>query len=106
MSSEFQECRAVIVNHQNGLHLRPAHLLAELAKGFQSLIEIEKGGTRVDAKSALSIMTLGATQGTELQVFAAGPDAAEAVARLAELIASNFPEETADLPGPVENPDP
>jgi phosphotransferase system HPr (HPr) family protein len=47
----------------------------------------------LDAKSILHLLTLGATQGTELIIEADGPDAPEAVESLAKLIASGFVEE-------------
>lgn len=73
--------------------MRPAYLLAELAGKYPCQIEIEKDDLRVDAKSALSILTLGATRGTRLNLFATGPEAAAAIAKLAVLISSEFPDE-------------
>ena len=70
--------------------MRPAHLLAELASKFLSKIEIDKSGTRVDAKSVLSILTLNAAQGTELSFVVTGTDAQDALATLNEFVASGF----------------
>lgn len=70
--------------------MRPAHLLAELASKFLSKIEIDKNGTRVDAKSVLSILTLNAAHGTELAFVVTGQDAVEAIATLNEFVASGF----------------
>jgi len=55
--------------------MRPAYLLAETAAQFQSEIELVKDDIRVDGKSVLGILTLGATQGTKVLVEAAGDDA-------------------------------
>lgn len=82
--------RVVIVKNPEGLHARPAHMLAKLAGTFSSQIEIIKAGEPVDGKSILSILTLGAEHGTELTVSAIGPDAEEAVGAIAHLFESEF----------------
>ena len=71
--------------------MRPAYLFAETASQFNSRIEVIKDNIRIDGKSVLSILTLGAAQGTEVQVEATGPDAADAIAVLGELLLSGFP---------------
>ena len=73
--------------------MRPAYLLAEMAAKFDSKIELIKDDLRIDGKSVLSIMTLGAAQGSEVSVEATGPDASDAVETLQSLITSGFPEE-------------
>ena len=66
--------------------------LVALANGFGSKIEISNKGLTVDAKSIMSVMRLGASQGTALKVVAAGNDSQEAVAAIAKLIDSGFGE--------------
>jgi phosphotransferase system HPr (HPr) family protein len=80
-----------IVNPQ-GLHLRPMHMFVQLASKYQSKIEILRAGERVDAKSLLAMMTLGAVQGTQLRVEADGPDAEAALDALSALVARGFGE--------------
>ena len=85
------ESRKITVQNKHGLHLRPARLIADAAAKFHSDIEIIKeDGNKVDAKSLILIMTLGASQGTPLQVDATGPDATEAADAVAGLLASEF----------------
>jgi phosphocarrier protein HPr len=86
----------VVVSNPQGLHLRPAYLLAGAAEKFQSRVELIKDGERVDAKSILSIVGLGATAGTSLQVSAKGPDAEQATAALVELFRNGFAETPTD----------
>lgn len=74
--------------------MRPAYLFAEAAAKFSSQIELVKDDLRIDGKSVLSILTLGATQGTQMALEATGPDAVDAVKVLAELVASGFPRES------------
>ena len=88
MSEEFS--RTVTVNEPNGLHLRPAGMIAELASQFSAEISIEKDGEPVDGKSVLSIVTLVASHGTLLVIRAVGADAEQAVDRLADLFEQGF----------------
>ena len=83
----------VKIQNALGLHMRPAYLLAETAAKFDSKIELIKDDLRIDGKSVLSILTLGAAQGSEVSVEATGPDASDAIETLESLITSGFPEE-------------
>jgi phosphotransferase system HPr (HPr) family protein len=69
------------------LHARPAGLFAREAAKFESDIEVAANGRRANARSILEVLALGATGGTELTIRASGEDAADAVERLAALIA-------------------
>ncbi len=83
----------VTVTSPQGLHARPADLLVKLAMSFESSITLQKGNAElVDASSILSLLTLGAEQGTELSVFAEGDDAAEAITAVEDLFGSGFGE--------------
>ncbi len=73
--------------------MRPAYLFAETAAKFSSRIEVVKDDIRIDGKSVLSILTLGAGEGTEVAVEAEGPDATDALSALVRLVASGFPGE-------------
>jgi phosphocarrier protein HPr len=68
------------------LHARPAGALAIAAAKFESSIELSAGASQVDAKSVLGVMGMGATSGQPVTVRATGPDAAEAVAALTEIL--------------------
>ena len=56
-------------------------------RGPPPSIRVAANGRSANAKSILEVLALGATGGTELVISASGPDAAEAVERLAELVA-------------------
>ncbi|HEV2972325.1 MAG TPA: HPr family phosphocarrier protein [Pirellulales bacterium] len=88
--SDVKLTRAVVVANSQGLHARPANLIMKLANQYESRIELVKGNERVDGKSILEILTLGAEPGTNLIIEAAGPDAEAALEALAELFASKF----------------
>jgi phosphotransferase system HPr (HPr) family protein len=80
----------VTVLNPEGLHLRPADQLVRAANQFESSILIGKNAEMVDCKSILSLITLGADQGTELKIEAVGADAAEALECIAALFQSGF----------------
>jgi len=85
--------RAVVIVNTEGLHARPADLLARTALRFQSKIEVLCRNERVDAKSTLNLLILGATQGTEITLEADGDDAHEAIEALAALVVGGFVED-------------
>ena len=90
MANPTQTTTVTITNPQ-GLHMRPAYLFAETAAKFDSKIELIKDDIRIDGKSVLSILTLGAAQGTQISVEATGDDATAAISVLEQLLSSGFP---------------
>jgi phosphocarrier protein HPr len=94
--SEVKSSRDVVVTNSQGLHARPANLIMKLAAQFESKIELVKGNERIDGKSILEILTLGAAPGTSISIEAIGPDSAAAVDALARLFAGNFDEDQQD----------
>ncbi|MEM7455231.1 MAG: HPr family phosphocarrier protein [Planctomycetota bacterium] len=91
MSEHPKRSTTVVISNPQGLHMRPAYLFAETASKFDSRIEVVKDDMRIDGKSVLSILTLGAAQGVEVIVEAEGPDADAAVQTLGDLLNSGFP---------------
>ena len=71
--------------------MRPAYMFAETASRFDSKIELIKDDIRIDGKSVLSILTLGAAQGTVVGLEVTGSDATHAIQVLEELLSSGFP---------------
>ena len=87
----MQEITLVIQN-KVGLHARPAALFVQTAKKFKSKVLAIKDKREANAKSILSILTLGASQGAVVTVRAEGEDEAEAVEALKQLVDDNFGE--------------
>ena len=83
-------CRKVVISNPQGLHARPAYLFAEMASKYDCKVEIVKDGERVDGTSILEIITLGASQGTELSIETSGPEADPALRALAQLVGGGF----------------
>jgi phosphoenolpyruvate-protein phosphotransferase len=67
--------------HQ-GLHARPAALLARSVKGLAAEMSLAAHGRVADARSVVAIMALGVRQGDELLLRARGRQAAEAIAAM------------------------
>ena len=89
--------REVMIANRAGVHARPAALLVRTANRFQADIYLEKDGERVNGKSIMGIIALGAAYRTTLRVIATGVDEAEAVEALVRLVDSKF-QATDDLP--------
>jgi len=70
------------------LHARPAGHFVRTAMAFQSQITVIAGDRVADAKSILKVLALGASGGTRLSLAAEGPDAAAALAALADCVAN------------------
>jgi phosphocarrier protein HPr len=87
-------CREVVVANSQGLHARPADLLAREARRWQSRIELVAASQRVDGKSILEVLTLAAEAGTRLVIEATGPDARDAIEAISGLFERNFEEHT------------
>ena len=83
----------VTVNHEVGLHARPASLFVQTAAKFSSEIDVMHGEKTANAKSILTVLTLGAQKGAEITIKAEGADAEEALTALAQLVLDNFGEE-------------
>ena len=79
--------------NKTGLHARPASDFVMLAKKYESKITIcKEGGEPVNAKSVVRLLAEGIGQGTKAELAAGGPDEAEAIEALADLVASGFGE--------------
>lgn len=76
-----------------GLHARAAAALVQLTNRFESRIEVEKNGETVNGKSIMGIVMLAAAKGHKIVVNANGPDAAEALEAIKELVFNKFGEE-------------
>ena len=85
--------RMVTIKNRAGIHARPAALLVQTASKFASKIWLEKGGDKINAKSIMGIITLGASFGTPIRIIAEGTDEEAATAAIEALFESRFEEE-------------
>lgn len=82
----------VTVNHEVGLHARPASIFVQAAAKYSSEIEVTHGEITANAKSILGVLTLGAHKDAEITINAEGEDAEEALKTLEQLVLDNFGE--------------
>ena len=87
MSTEIK--KSITLKNKHGLHARPATAFVELAKKFKSDVTILHEGQEVDAKSIISILTLGLGEGAKITVRAVGKDAQKAADELVNLVKSS-----------------
>ncbi len=80
----------VIVTNRDGLHARPSVAIVNTVSKYRASVTIRKGDQTVDASSTIDVLSLAATQGTELVVTAMGPDALEVLEALDGLFATEF----------------
>ena len=85
--------RIVTIRNRAGIHARPAALLVKTASAFASQILIEKDGERINGKSIMGVITLGATYNSQLLLIADGPDELAALDAIERLFENRFEEE-------------
>jgi phosphoenolpyruvate-protein phosphotransferase len=74
--------QTLIVTLHQGLHARPAALLAQRAKSFDAEATLSAHGRSANARSVIAIMALGVRHGDELTIRASGTQAAQSVKSL------------------------
>jgi phosphocarrier protein len=89
------ECTLTIANPL-GLHARAAAKFVHMASRFASRIRVAKGGREMDGKSIMGLLLLAASQGTSITISAIGPDEADAMAALCDLVRRGFDDAAAD----------
>ena len=80
------------ITNKLGLHARASAKLTQLATGFESVVWMEKGSRRVNAKSIMGVMMLAAEKGAKVIVETAGSDEQAAMDALLKLIGNKFGE--------------
>jgi phosphotransferase system HPr (HPr) family protein len=74
-----------IVN-PTGLHARPAAVFVKTAKSYKSEIKIQHGPKKVNAKSVISVLSLGVETGGQIRLFIEGEDEDAALTELTAAI--------------------
>jgi len=95
----MKQVELTVVN-ETGLHARPAKTLVALAKQYKSDIRIQCKRKQVNAKSMVSVLTLGASFGAAIMLEATGEDEDLAIAALEQAIRSGL----GDTPGSAHAP--
>ena len=78
--------KKVIIEHEHGIHLRPAMRIVDAANKFKCDIKISSKVMSADAKSMVQVTMIAGLKGTEIIVSADGKDEDEAIDVIAELV--------------------
>ena len=78
------------LNNETGMHTRPAGIFVKLATSFTSKIEIQINDQKVNAKSIMSLLSLGLENDAEFTLIANGPDEGKAIEALSALVQNKF----------------
>ena len=94
MSSPPSKTRAVTVAivNRRGLHARASAKFCAVAGSFDAKVTVTRGEDTVNGCSIMGLLTLAASQGSEIEIRADGPQAEEALDTLVKLIADLFGE--------------
>jgi phosphotransferase system HPr (HPr) family protein len=85
--------QTVTLRNGSGLHARPARVFAKAAKAFDCDVRVRKDGDPVNAKSALSVLTLDCHQGDQIEIITDGDGADKALDELVALVDSGMGED-------------
>lgn len=84
--------REVEVLNRAGIHARPAALIVKVANKFTSNLYMEKDRMKINGKSIMGIITLGASYKSRLIITTDGPDEEEAAQAIERLFLNRFEE--------------
>ncbi len=78
------------IKDELGIHARPAGLLVNTAKQFESNITIQKDATSVSATKLIALMGLGVKQGDTIKITIDGTDEAQAEEKITKFLNENL----------------
>ena len=84
--------QVTLLNSQ-GLHARAAATFVRSLSPFRADVVVRWQNQEVNGRSMLELMTLGAPQGSTLEISVRGPDAEAALSALTQVIKDHFYEE-------------
>ena len=87
------QIRQVELTNHRGLHARACARVVKVASQFRCNVSLVWNGRRASARSMLAVMLLAAGVGSTIRVETQGPEEAEAMAAMVELIAGRFGEQ-------------
>ncbi len=82
----------IVIQNPTGLHARPAKIFVNTAKQFKSDIRVQHGEKKANAKSLISMLTLGVEPGSEIRILVDGADEDEAMNVLETAVRSGLGE--------------
>jgi len=85
--------RVLEICNKKGLHARASAKFVQTVERFDCEVKVKRGHEVVGGTSIMGLMMLAAGPGTTITVEASGPQAAEVVDALAELVSGRFTEQ-------------
>ena len=82
--------KTLIIQNENGFHLRPASNFVRVTSKFNSNISVTKDGVTINGKSILGLMSLSCEKGSEIILTVEGEDEEIAFKTLEELVNNKF----------------
>lgn len=86
------QLRVIKICNKRGLHARASVKFVQCAEQYDAEIRVSKDGHVVGGTSIMGLMMLAAGNGSDIHVSASGPQAAEALTALQDLIDDKFGE--------------
>jgi phosphocarrier protein HPr len=80
------------VTNKLGIHARVAAQIVKVASSYDAEVWLSRGGSCVNGKNILEIMTLQCPHGSTVRIGAKGRDAGQALQALADLFQGKFGE--------------
>ena len=92
LSADAPVIRVVQICNKKGLHARASAKFVQMVEKFDADVKVKRGNEVVGGTSIMGLMMLAAGTGSSITVEAVGPQAAEVMEALAELVSSRFAE--------------
>ena len=92
MINDTVNMRLKILN-EKGLHARAAAKFVELVDTFDVSLVVKKDNLEASGDSIMGLLMWAGSKGTEIELIASGPEAAETLTALSDLITNLFGEE-------------
>ena len=80
--------KKLVVKNKQGLHARPAALFVQVANKFDSRVTVRRDNEKVNGKSIMGILMLGAEKGSSIILEVEGEDAELAISELERIVTS------------------
>ena len=85
--------RVLDIVNTRGLHARASAKFVQTVEKYEAEVRVTRGSETVGGTSIMGLMMLAAGPGTSIRIEATGPQAAEVMAALEQLVRTRFGEE-------------
>ncbi|MEN3794489.1 HPr family phosphocarrier protein [Fulvimarina sp. MAC3] len=86
--------RVLTICNRRGLHARASARFVQTVDQYDAEVTVKRDGMSVGGLSIMGLMMLAATKGSDIHVYATGPDAGAVVAALTDLVNDRFGEDS------------